>query len=135
MTTAKGTTVCPYCGCGCAFHLQSDGVELTGVAPAMEHPISKGSLCVKGWKAYEFVNHPERLTTPLIRKNGELQEATWDEALDTVAKKLSAIKEEHGGDALGFMSSAKTLNEENYVFQKMARAVFGTHNVDHCARL
>ncbi len=94
-----------------------------------------GSLCIKGRFGYDFVDHPDRLTKPLIRKDGELKEASWDEALAYMADKLAAIKEKHGPDAIAGFSSARCTNEENYLFQKFLRAVIGTNNVDHCARL
>jgi len=94
-----------------------------------------GSLCVKGRFGFDFVNDPHLLKTPLIRKDGELKEATWVEALDLVAEKLSRIKEDAGPDAIGTLSSARITNEENYLAQKFTRAVIGTNNVDHCARL
>ncbi len=128
-------TVCPYCGTGCMFHLVSDGGRLIGIEPSVPHPVSRGSLCVKGWNAFAFVHHPDRLTTPLIRKHGELRPATWDEALDLTVERLMAIRERHGSDALMFASSAKATNEENYLLMKLARGVFGTNNIDHCARL
>ena len=83
----------------------------------------------------EFVGSPERLRSPLIRKNGNLVEASWDEALEFVASKLSQIKKDHGADSIAFMSSAKCTNEENYIMQKFARACVGTNNIDHCAHL
>jgi predicted molibdopterin-dependent oxidoreductase YjgC len=92
-------------------------------------------LCVKGWNAFEFVHSPERLTVPLVRKHGALVESTWDEALKIVSERLLDIKSRCGPRSLAFLSSAKVTNEENYIFMKMARAVFGTNNVDHCARL
>ena len=128
-------TTCPYCGTGCGFHLQVLDGELVGVLPAKNHPISRGGICIKGWNAHAFVNHKDRLRTPLIRKDGKFVEATWDEALTLVAEKLTAIKAESGPDSLGFLTSAKCTNEENYLMQKFARQVVGTHNVDHCARL
>lgn len=128
-------TTCPYCGTGCALHLQVLDKKLVGVLPAKNHLISEGSLCIKGWNAHAFVNHKDRLSTPLIRKNGELVEATWDEALNLIAEKLGAIKAESGPDSIAVMASAKCTNEENYVLQKFARAVIGTNNIDHCARL
>jgi predicted molibdopterin-dependent oxidoreductase YjgC len=108
-----------------------------GTLPVKGHPVSDGRLCVKGWNAHDFVYHPDRLTTPLIRdqKGGELREAGWDEALDLVAHRLNRIKGQHGPDAVGFLASAKCTNEENYLLQKLARAVVGTNNIDHCARL
>jgi predicted molibdopterin-dependent oxidoreductase YjgC len=128
-------TTCIYCGCGCGINFEVMDGEIINVLPARDHPVGKGSLCIKGWNAHGFVYHEDRLQTPLIREDGELREATWDEALDLVAEKLGAIKAEHGPDAIGVLTSAKCTNEENYVIQKLARAVIGTHNVDHCARL
>jgi formate dehydrogenase major subunit/formate dehydrogenase alpha subunit len=128
-------TVCPYCGTGCTFYLLSDDGRLVGVEPSTTHPVSRGGLCVKGWNAFAFVHHPDRLTTPLLRRDGVLQPASWDDALDLVVKRLRDIQETHGADALMFASSAKATNEENYLLMKLARAVFGTNNIDHCARL
>jgi formate dehydrogenase alpha subunit len=127
--------VCPFCGCGCNFYLEDQEGRAVGVIPSREHPVNKGALCVKGWRAHEFINSPERLRSPMIRDGGIVRDATWGEAFDLVAKKLVSIKKEHGGDALAFLSSAKLTNEENYIFMKMARAAFKTNNVDHCARL
>jgi len=92
-------------------------------------------LCIKGWNAHEFVRSPERLTTPLVRKNGTLQEASWDEALDYTVSRLKEIKEQHGAESVACLSSARCTNEENYLLQKFLRAGFGTNNVDACARL
>ena len=92
-------------------------------------------MCVKGHFGWDYIEHEERLTTPLIRKDGVLVEATWDEALDLVADRFVEIARKDGPDALAFLSSAKCTNEENYLVQKMARGLFGTNNVDHCARL
>jgi predicted molibdopterin-dependent oxidoreductase YjgC len=128
-------TTCPYCGTGCGFHLQVLDNNLVGVLPAKNHPISQGGLCIKGWNAHAFVNHSDRLKNPLIRKNGKLVDATWDEALQLVADKLSQIKAESGPDSIGFATSARCTNEESYLLQKFARAVIGTNNVDNCARL
>ena len=128
-------TTCVYCGAGCGLYLQVLDGEIVGVLPDKTHPISQGRLCIKGWNAEGFVQHPDRLTTPLIRRDGELQAATWEEALAYVGDKLAAIRDESGPDSVGFFTSAKCTNEENYLFQKFARAVIGTNNVDHCARL
>ena len=128
-------TVCPYCGTGCTFYLVSDNGRLVGVEPSTTHPVSRGGLCVKGWNAFAFVHHPDRLTTPLLRRNGVLQPASWDEALDLAVERLRAVQKKHGADAVMFASSAKATNEENYLLMKLARAVFGTNNIDHCARL
>nr|HID14429.1 hypothetical protein [Anaerolineae bacterium] len=128
-------TTCPYCGAGCGLYLQVLDGESVGVLPAKEHPISQGRLCIKGWNATSFVYHPDRLRTPLIRRDGRFEEATWEEALALVAEKLAAIRDQSGPDSIGFLASAKCTNEENYLLQKFARAVIKTNNVDHCARL
>lgn len=127
-------TTCPYCGTGCGFYLEVLDKNLIGVLPAKNHPISQGGLCIKGWNAHAFVNHPDRLKKPLIRKNGKLEETTWDEALQLVADRLKE-KAQSGPDSIGFFSSSRCTNEENYLVQKFARAVIGTNNVDNCARL
>jgi predicted molibdopterin-dependent oxidoreductase YjgC len=132
---ARIPTICPFCGCGCSFYLIVKDGRLTGVEPSPDNPVNKGMLCAKGWNSYEFVQSPDRLTTPLVRKDGELVEASWEEALDLVASRLTGIRDASGPDALGFLCSAKVSNEENYLFMKMARAAFKTNNVDHCARL
>ncbi len=131
----KILTVCPYCGCGCGLYLHVEEDRLTGVSPSRTHPVNKGSLCVKGWNTHEFVQHPDRLRYPLVRKGGRLERTSWDEAIQTVAENLGRIKEEHGPDSLAVLSSAKCTNEENYLLEKFARAVPGTNNIDHCARL
>jgi predicted molibdopterin-dependent oxidoreductase YjgC len=105
------------------------GDQIVGVRGDPANEASQGHLCVKGRFGYDFVNHPDRLTTPLVRKNGKLEPATWDEALDLVASKLV----EHRG-AFAALASAKCTNEENYLLQKFTRAVMGTNNIDHCAR-
>jgi len=128
-------TTCVYCGAGCGLYIQVLDGEIVGVLPAKEHPISRGSLCIKGWNATSFVTHPDRLRAPLIRRDDGFEEATWAEALTLVAERLEGIRDESGGDSLGFLASAKCTNEENYLLQKFARAVVKTNNVDHCARL
>ena len=128
-------TTCPFCGCGCSFYLVVSNEQVVDVAPCFTDRVSQGKLCVKGRRAHEFVGSEDRLTKPLIRRNGELQEASWDEALDMVAQKLAGIKKEYSPDAIGLLSSAKCTDEENFLMMKLARAVIGTNNVDHCARL
>jgi predicted molibdopterin-dependent oxidoreductase YjgC len=128
-------TVCPYCGAGCGLYIQVLDGEIVGVLPAKEHPVSRGKLCIKGWNATAFVNHPDRLKKPLIREGGSFREASWDEALSLIAEKLLQIRDTYGPQAIGFFSSAKCTNEENYLLQKLARSFFKTNNVDHCARL
>ncbi|HBS85122.1 MAG: formate dehydrogenase subunit alpha [Bacteroidetes bacterium GWF2_38_335] len=131
----KVKTTCPYCGVGCQIELfvqngkivRSNGIE--GVSP------NDGRLCVKGRFGYDFVGSNERLTTPLIKKKGKFVNATWDEALDLIAKKFNEIKEKYGNDSIAGYSSAKCTNEDNYIFQKMMRVAFGTNNMDYCTRL
>ena len=128
-------TICPYCGVGCGIYLGVRGNNIVNARGDTDSPANKGCLCVKGRFGQDFVHHPDRLTHPLIRRDGAFQEATWDEALDLVARRLGEIKSEYGPDALATLSSAKCTNEENYLMQKFTRAVLGTNNVDHCARL
>jgi formate dehydrogenase alpha subunit len=128
-------TTCPYCGVGCQLNLsiqdgkivRSEGVE--GILP------NDGKLCVKGRFGVDFVHSSKRLTKPLIKKNGEFVEAEWDEALNLIAEKFIEIKEKYGNDALAGYASAKCTNEDNYLFQKFIRVVFGTNNIDYCTRL
>lgn len=132
----KTLTTCPFCGTGCMFYLIADeNNNLVGVEPTTSHPVSKGTICIKGWNAFNFVNHPKRLKTPFIRKNGKLEPASWNESLDLIISKLKDTQAKYGNDSIMFFSSAKTTNEENYLMMKLARAVFKTNNVDHCARL
>jgi len=100
-----------------------------------QQTINEGWLCVKGRFGFSFINSPDRLKTPLIKKNGVFVEASWEEALSAIADRMRAIKERHGPDAIGGFASARCTNEENYLFQKFMRAGVGTNNVDHCARL
>lgn len=109
--------------------------KLIGTHPLKTAGMNQGKLCIKGWTVHEFVHSKERLTMPLIKSNGSFREAGWDEALDTVVANFTAIRDKHGADALGFLSSARATNEDNYLVQKLCRAGFGTNNVDHCARL
>jgi predicted molibdopterin-dependent oxidoreductase YjgC len=100
-----------------------------------ENTWNEGWLCVKGRFGYSFINSPDRLKKPLIKRNGKFEETSWDEALDYISAKLREIKEKHGPDSIAGLSSARCTNEENYLFQKFMRAGIGTNNVDHCARL
>ena len=126
-------TVCTYCGVGCSFDVWTKGRHILKVEP-LEGPTNGISTCVKGKFGWDFVNDKERLTKPLIREGSRFREATWDEALDLVARKLTELKKAHGADALGFIASSKCTNEEAYLMQKLARAVVGTNNVDNCSR-
>lgn len=133
--TRKVQTTCGYCGVGCQIDLHVKDNEVICVTGKEGVGPNFGSLCVKGRYGYHFLNDPARLKTPLIQANGSFREASWDEALDLVAKNLNRIKQESGPDAIGVFSSARITNEENYLVQKFARATVGTNNVDHCARL
>ena len=128
-------TICPYCGTGCGLILKVEDGVAVATYPDREHPVSRGSLCIKGWSAHEFINHPDRLTDPLLRKGDTFQKISWDEAIPMAASKLRETAARYGGDAIGGLSSAKCSNEENYLFQKLIRMAFKTNNVDHCARL
>jgi formate dehydrogenase alpha subunit len=126
------TTICPYCGVGCQLRLEVKDERIIASRPDPDGAANHGQACVKGrFGIAEFVHHPERLSTPLIRKNRELKQASWDESLELIAKRLG----KYTPDEIAVISSAKCTNEENYVIQKFARAVLGTNNVDHCARL
>lgn len=124
-------TVCPYCGCGCNFYLQVFDGELIGILPCKSHVVSQGKLCIKGWNATDFVVSKDRLTKPLIKKDGKFVEISWDEALNIISEKFR----KYSSDAIAVLSSAKCTNEENYLMMKFARAVLKTNSVDHCARL
>jgi predicted molibdopterin-dependent oxidoreductase YjgC len=126
-------TVCPYCGCGCSLTLHIRKNEVVRVS-SRDDSINEGWLCAKGRFGYKFINSPDRLKTPLIKKNGSLMPASWDEALDLIASRLTSVKEVSGPDAIGGLASARCTNEENYLFQKFFRAAIGTNNIDHCAR-
>ncbi len=128
-------TICNYCGCGCGVYLSVDQGRVVGSYPSKSHPISKGNLCSKGWHLHEFIHSRNRLSAPLLRKNGKLQRVSWEEALDYTAGALLRSKEQYGPDSIGVLSSAKCSNEENYLLQKLTRAGLGTNNIDHCARL
>ncbi|MBV7504923.1 formate dehydrogenase subunit alpha [Bacillus sp. sid0103] len=130
----KTKTVCTFCGVGCSFEVWTKDREILKIEPSENAPVNSVSTCVKGKFGWDYVNSEERITTPLIRKGDVFVEASWDEALSLVAKKLGGMKETYGSDAIGFISSSKITNEENYLIQKLARQVFGTNNVDNCSR-
>jgi len=129
----KTKTVCTYCGVGCSFDIWTKDRHILKVEP--EHGPTNGiSTCVKGKFGWDYVNDPDRLTKPLIREGEKLREASWDEALELVARKFTEIKTQYGPDSLAFISSSKCTNEESYLMQKLARAVAGTNNIDNCSR-
>ena len=126
--------ICPYCGVGCVFDVEVEDGHARRMEYVQDHPVTEGALCPKGNAALDLIYHTDRLLYPMARKNGELKRIDWDEAIGLLASKLNEAKENHGADSVGFFASAKCTNEENYMMQKLAR-VFGTNNVDHCARL
>ena len=141
-------TTCTYCGVGCQFDFNVKDGKIIRVTSTEEAPVNGNHLCVKGRYGYDFVQHPDRLSKPKVRRylleGGEKShhtsawdwvETEWDTALDVAAKKLHSIRMEHGADKIGVLTSAKCLNEENYLMNKFARQVIGTNNIDHCARL
>jgi formate dehydrogenase major subunit/formate dehydrogenase alpha subunit len=159
---AKVRTTCSYCGVGCTFDLNIRNGKIVRVTSAPDAPVNGMALCVKGRYGYDYVHHVDRLTKPLVRKHllegktddgrrttagsapgrrstvpgrGDFVETDWETALNLVARKFAAIKQESGGDALAVLTSAKCTNEENYLVNKLTRQVLGTNNIDHCARL
>jgi formate dehydrogenase major subunit len=131
----KVRTVCTYCGVGCNLDVAVKGDKIKSIQAPYDAEVNNGHTCLKGRFAFSFYNHPERLRTPLIKRNGEFVEATWDEAYDFIGNELNRIKKENGPDFIAGISSARCTNEENYVMQKFIRAVIGTNNIDCCARV
>ncbi|SKA12931.1 formate dehydrogenase subunit alpha [Consotaella salsifontis] len=127
-------TVCTYCGVSCSFEMFTRDRQILKVQPVVEAPVNGISTCIKGKFAWDFVNSEKRLTTPLIRENGRFREASWDEALDLVARRLLDIRDMHGPDSIGFIGSSKASNEEAYLTQKIARLIVGTNSVDNSSR-
>jgi formate dehydrogenase major subunit len=128
-------TTCGYCGVGCALDVHTSGDAVTSVTPAPDGPVNRGHACVKGRFAHAFVRSRDRLTTPLLRRDGALQPVSWSEAMSYVAAELTRIRSSHGPDAIAAISSARATNEENYLLQKLMRTVIGTNNVDNCSRI
>jgi predicted molibdopterin-dependent oxidoreductase YjgC len=128
-------SVCSYCGTGCGVLYHVVEGKLAGTMPIKTHPVNEGKLCIKGWNLHEYINSFMRLKSPLLKLDGRFQKVTWYKALQYTASKLNDIISKYGPDSVGVLVSAKITNEENYLAQKFARAVIGTNNVDHCARL
>ncbi|KJR41415.1 NADH dehydrogenase I subunit G [Candidatus Magnetoovum chiemensis] len=128
-------TVCPYCATGCSIYLDVKDNKVVFVATDDLDPVGRGNLCVKGRFGFTFTYSSERITAPLIKKNGLFEQTTWDEALDLVSSKFLEIKDKHGPHTIGGIGSARGTNEDNYLFQRMMRGGLGTNNVDNCARL
>jgi formate dehydrogenase major subunit len=128
-------TICPYCGTGCGLTVHSLDGRIKQVTGDPAHPVNQGELCLKGYFGYHHVADRQRLVSPLRREGGRYVPISWDTALDEIAAKLARIKGEHGPDSFMMFTSARATNEENFAAQKFTRAVMGTNNVDHCARL
>jgi len=129
---SKIPSVCPYCACGCSLLLGTNGGKVVEASPnGQKDSVNYPTLCVKGRYGLEFINSPDRLKTPLIRKGEKLVECAWEEALDCVADGLQRVRNQHGPDTLAFLGSARCTNEENYLLQKLARGVAETNNIDH----
>jgi formate dehydrogenase alpha subunit len=131
---SKVRTTCPFCGVGCNFDLNVHDGRVIGVTAAYDAPVNQGALCVKGRFHTDFISSPDRITTPLIKRNGTFEEASWDEALSLVATRLLEIRDEHSAMAIGVLGSARCTNEENYLLQRLTRAGLNTNSIDHCAR-
>jgi formate dehydrogenase major subunit/formate dehydrogenase alpha subunit len=147
----KVRTTCTYCGVGCNFDLNVNEDRVVRVTSTPDAPVNGMALCVKGRYGYDFIHHEERLTRPRVRRylleggvkgqegrdesGKEWVEVDWDVALDVAARRLREIRDAHGPDSIGVLTSAKCVNEENYLMNKFARQVIGTNNIDHCARL
>ncbi|MDQ2676660.1 MAG: molybdopterin-dependent oxidoreductase, partial [Actinomycetota bacterium] len=129
------TTTCGYCGVGCSLDVHTRDNEVAAITPTLDAPVNRGHACVKGRFAHGFVRSPDRLTTPLVRRDGELVEAGWDDALGLIGSELDRIRDRYGPDAIAAISSARGTNEENYLMQKLMRVAIGTNNVDNCARI
>ena len=131
----KTRTICGYCGVGCSVDVMVRDNRIIGIQPAMDGPANEGALCVKGQFAYDYVQHPDRLTTPLIRgADGALHPATWDEALDAAAAGFRRAEQAHGRHSIYAIASGRTPTEADYLVGKFMRATYGTHYIDNCSR-
>ena len=133
--TETTRTICTYCGVGCNLDISTKNGEILSIMAPFDAEVNQGHTCLKGRYAFKFYDHPERLNSPMIKRNGEFEKVTWDEAYDHIATKLTGFKEEFGPDSIAGISSARCTNEENYLMQKFIRAVIGTNNIDGCARV
>lgn len=128
-------TICSYCGTGCEVKVGSRNGQITTIRPALEGPSNHGHTCVKGRYAFDYVYAEDRVTSPMIKRNGAWQKVSWSEVIHFIADHFQQTIARHGPDSIGVLSSARGTNEENYVAQKFARVVLGTHNIDCCARV
>lgn len=128
-------SVCSYCGTGCGILYEVIDGKIAGILPMKTHPVNEGRLCIKGWNLHEYIGSFMRLNQSLVKAFGRFLKTDWDEAIQLTAERLLDIIANYGPESIGVLVSAKLTNEENYLAQKFARAVIGTNNVDHCARL
>ncbi|MEL4454597.1 formate dehydrogenase subunit alpha [Lutimonas vermicola] len=128
-------TTCTYCGVGCQLDVSVIDGEIRGIQAPETAEVNEGHTCLKGRFAFQFYNHPDRLTDPLIKRDGKFEVVSWEDAYDFMAKKLTAVKEAYGADSIGCISSSRATNEENYLMQKMTRVALNTNNIDGCARV
>lgn len=128
-------SLCPYCAVGCGYYLAVEKGKAVGVEYMTDHPACEGALCPKGNAVLEVLNNEDRLKYPMKRVGDEFVRISWEEALDLAAERLARNIKKHGPESLRFLASSRCNNEENYLMQKLSRGVFGTNNVDHCARL
>ncbi len=129
------TTTCGYCGVGCRLEAHARGGRIAAISPALDGPANLGHTCVKGRFAHQFTRSRDRLTAPLIKENGEFRVATWEEAIDRVARELLRIKAEHGPNAIAGLASSRATNEDCFVMSRLMRAAIGTNNIDNCSRV
>ncbi len=133
--TEKTRTICTYCGVGCNLEVATSNGEILSIQAPYDAEVNQGHTCLKGRYAFKFYDHPERLNSPMIKRNGEFEPVSWDEAYDYIANKLEGFKNDFGPDSIAGISSSRCTNEENYLMQKFIRAVVGTNNIDGCARV
>jgi len=127
-------TTCAYCGTGCGLIVEVKDDQIVRVRGNKAAPVNQGQTCIKGAFGYNYIHSKDRLTSPLIKENGEFRKSTWEEALHYISEKLSSIKTQFGGEAFSMFACARATNEVNYVTQKFTRAVMGTNNIDGCNR-
>lgn len=128
---AHKLTTCTFCGVGCGIYLEAVGNQIVGAYPSMSHPSNEGRICVRGWHVHEVASSPGRLKRPLLKKGGQFEEVSWEEALGFITGRMKELRARHGAEAFAFLNSPRCSNEESYLLQKLARAVIGTNNVDH----
>lgn len=133
--TEKTRTICTYCGVGCNLEVATSNGEVMSIQAPYDAEVNQGHTCLKGRYAFKFYNHPERLNSPMIKRNGEFEKVSWEDAYDYIANKLTTYKSEFGPDSIAGISSSRCTNEENYLMQKFIRTVVGTNNIDGCARV